>query len=353
MIMQKFCNFVRNRTWICCIILCIILFISVILGIGLGPVSIDFKTVWRIMFKNLFNSGDISDIKLGTQNIVWHLRVPRVLLGLAVGSGLTLSGVGMQAFTKNPLAEPYVLGISSGASAGAVLAMLVTVVLPWGKLGISGGAFIGALISIIIVYLLAQNGGEIAPIKLVLVGVAVSAIFRAATNYIVYTAPQDAQVRQATFWMLGGLGAAQWEDLAAPYIVLIPSVIIMLILARPLNAMMMGDNSAVTLGVNINTIRKIIIAVTALMTAVSVSVSGCIGFVGLIVPHIVRSVAGADHSKVIPLSILSGGIFMIWIDVLARIICAPAELPVGILTALIGGPMFLWMIKARKYSFGK
>lgn len=351
--MQRFCNFIRTRTWLCCTLLCLILFFSVILGIGLGPVSIDFKTVWRIVFHNLFGIGDLSDIKIGTQNIVWHLRVPRVLLGLAVGSGLTLSGVGMQAFTKNPLAEPYVLGISSGASAGAVLAMLVTVVFPWGKLGISTGAFVGALVSILIVYGLARSGGEITPIRLVLVGVAVSAIFRALTNYIVYTAPQDAQVRQATFWMLGGLGSAKWEDILVPYLVLIPTVIIMLVLARPLNAMMMGDNAAITLGIDVNTVRKILIASTALMTAVSVSVSGCIGFVGLIVPHIIRSVVGSDHGKVVPLCALTGGIFMIWVDVLARLVCAPAELPVGILTALIGGPMFLWMVKTRQYAFGK
>ena len=186
-----------------------------------------------------------------------------------------------------------------------------------------------------------------------LVGVAVSAIFRALTNFIVYTAPSDAQVRQATFWMLGGLGSAEWSDLIITYVVLIPSAVVMMIFARPLNAMMMGDSSAITLGVNVNAVRKLLIFITAVLTSSAVAVSGCIGFVGLIVPHIVRSVTGADHSKVIPLSLLCGSIFMIWADVAARLVCAPAELPVGILTALFGGPLFLWMVRKRRYEFGK
>ena len=221
--MKGFSNFVRKHTGLCCVILAVLLVFSVIAGISLGPVNIPFRDVWRIIFNKLFGNGNIDDIKTGTQNIVWFIRIPRVLLGLAVGGGLTLSGVGMQAFTKNPLAEPYVLGISSGASAGAVLAIIASVVLPWGKMSISFGSFVGALLSIIIVYTLSRSGGDITPIRLVLVGVAVSAIFRALTNFIVYTAPSDAQVRQATFWMLGGLGSAEWSDLIITYAVLIPS----------------------------------------------------------------------------------------------------------------------------------
>lgn len=155
----------------------------------------------------------LEGIRDSTQNIVWHLRAPRVLLGMLVGAALTLSGVGMQAFTRNPLAEPYVLGISSGASLGAVLAMLVGVWLPMGRLSVPAGAFVGALVSILLVYGLSRSGGAVTPVRLILVGVAVSAMFQAFTNYLVYTAPDDAAVREATFWMLGGLGSAKWEDL--------------------------------------------------------------------------------------------------------------------------------------------
>ena len=294
----------------------------------------------------------LESIRESTQNIVWFLRAPRVLLGALIGAALTLSGVGMQAFTKNPLAEPYVLGISSGASLGAVLAMLLGVSVPvLGKLSVSMGAFAGALVSILLVYLLAKSRGSVTPIRLILVGVAVSAMFQAFPNYIVYTAPDDAAVREATFWMLGGLGSAEWEDLPLLLCLVPPAFLLMLALSKSLNAMMMGDSSAITLGVTLNVVRNLLIVITALLTASSVAVSGCIGFVGLVIPHLVRSVVGPDHRKLIPISMLTGAIFLIWVDVGARMIKPPAELPIGILTAFLGAPLFLWMIRVRRYEF--
>lgn len=353
--MKRFCALIKKHTLSCCLVLLAILILSIVLGIAIGPVSIKFTEVWQVMlyqlFHPLFGAGSVEGIKESTQNIVWFLRAPRVLLGLLVGAALTLSGVGMQAFTKNPLAEPYVLGISSGASLGAVLAMLVGIYLPMGRLSISAGAFLGALASIIMVYVLSRSGGEITPIRLILVGVAVSAMFRAFTNYIVYTAPDDAKIREATFWMLGGLGSAEWSDVPPLAILIGPAFLLMWALSKQLNAMMMGDSSAITLGVNINLIRKLLILVTALLTATAVAVSGCIGFVGLVIPHIVRSIVGPDHRRLIPISTLAGAIFMVWVDVGARMLAAPAEIPVGILTAFVGAPIFLWMIKVRRYEF--
>ena len=294
----------------------------------------------------------LEGVRESTQNIVWFLRAPRVLLGALVGAALTLSGVGMQAFTKNPLAEPYVLGISSGASLGAVLAMLLGVSLPvLGRLSVSAGAFAGALVSILLVYLLARTRNAVTPIRLILVGVAVSAMFQAFTNYIVYTAPDDAAVREATFWMLGGLGSAKWEDLPLLALILPPLFLVLMALARPLNAMLMGDSSAVTLGVDLDRVRGVLILSSALLTASAVAVSGCIGFVGLVIPHLVRSVVGADHRRLIPLSALCGAVFMIWMDVGARLAVRPEEIPVGIITAFIGAPLFLWMIRVRRYEF--
>ena len=355
--MKRFCNLVKRHTLAACLVLLGLLLLSIILGIGLGPVSISFSDVYRVMFHRLSGiftgqAGSLPDIRESTQNIVWFLRAPRVLLGALIGAALTLSGVGMQAFTKNPLAEPYVLGISSGASLGAVLAMLLGVSVPvLGKLSVSMGAFIGALVSILLVYLLAKSRGSVAPIRLILVGVAVSAMFQAFTNYIVYTAPDDAAVREATFWMLGGLGSAEWEDLPLLLCLVPPAFLLMLALSKSLNAMMMGDSSAITLGVNLNVVRNLLIVVTALLTASSVAVSGCIGFVGLVIPHMVRSVVGPDHRKLIPISTLTGAIFLIWVDVGARMIKPPAELPIGILTAFLGAPLFLWMIRVRRYEF--
>ncbi len=352
--LKKLSELLRNHTLSCCIVLTVLLVLTVITGISLGTAKIPFATVWKIIFHNLFGIFSVEGIKESTVSIVWRIRVPRALLGLAVGGSLTLSGISMQAFTKNPLAEPYVLGISSGASTGAVLAMLVGVYLPSGKMmSVAAGAFIGSIFSIILVYSLARTSGEIAPIRLVLVGVAVSAILRAVTNYLVYTAPAEAAVRQATFWMLGGLSGAEGKDVPIPMIAMLISFVLLMIIAMPLNAMMMGDSSAVTLGVNINLIRKILIFDSALLTSTAVAVSGCIGFIGLVVPHIVRSLVGSDHRKVIPLSLLGGSMLMIWADIAARMIMPPIELPVGIITAMFGGPVFLWMIKARKYAFGE
>lgn len=355
--MKRFCNLVKRHTLASCLVLLGLLVVSVILGIGLGPVSIRFSDVYRVMFHRLSGiftgqTAPLESIRESTQNIVWFLRAPRVLLGALIGAALTLSGVGMQAFTKNPLAEPYVLGISSGASLGAVLAMLLGVSVPvLGKLSVSMGAFAGALVSILLVYLLAKSRGSVTPIRLILVGVAVSAMFQAFTNYIVYTAPDDAAVREATFWMLGGLGSAEWEDLPLLLCLVPPAFLLMLALSKSLNAMMMGDSSAITLGVNLNVVRNLLIVITALLTASSVAVSGCIGFVGLVIPHLVRSVVGPDHRKLVPLAALFGAIFLIWVDVGARIIKPPAEIPVGILTAFLGAPLFLWMIKVRRYEF--
>ena len=355
--MKRFCNLVKRHTLASCLVLLGLLVVSVILGIGLGPVSIRFSDVYRVMFHRLSGiftgqTAPLESIRESTQNIVWFLRAPRVLLGALIGAALTLSGVGMQAFTKNPLAEPYVLGISSGASLGAVLAMLLGVSVPvLGKLSVSMGAFAGALVSILLVYLLAKSRGSVPPIRLILVGVAVSAMFQAFTNYIVYTAPDDAAVREATFWMLGGLGSAEWEDLPLLLCLVPPAFLLMLALSKSLNAMMMGDSSAITLGVNLNVVRNLLIVITALLTASSVAVSGCIGFVGLVIPHLVRSVVGPDHRKLIPISMLTGAIFLIWVDVGARMIKPPAELPIGILTAFLGAPLFLWMIRVRRYEF--
>ena len=355
--MKRFCNLVKRHTLAACLVLLGLLLLSIILGIGLGPVSISFSDVYRVMFHRLSGiftgqAGSLPDVRESTQNIVWFLRAPRVLLGALIGAALTLSGVGMQAFTKNPLAEPYVLGISSGASLGAVLAMLLGVSVPvLGKLSVSMGAFAGALVSILLVYLLAKSRGSVAPIRLILVGVAVSAMFQAFTNYIVYTAPDDAAVREATFWMLGGLGSAEWEDLPLLLCLVPPAFLLMLALSKSLNAMMMGDSSAITLGVNLNVVRNLLIVITALLTASSVAVSGCIGFVGLVIPHLVRSVVGPDHRKLIPISMLTGAIFLIWVDVGARMIKPPAELPIGILTAFLGAPLVLWMIRVRRYEF--
>lgn len=342
----------KDHVGITCVILLALLIITLILAIGIGPVSIPFATVWRIVVNYLFGAGDISDIRMSTQNIVWHLRVPRVLMGCMVGAALTLSGVSMQSFTKNPLASPYVLGISSGATFGATLAIVTGALSFLGLYSVQGGAFLGAMAAILIVYYMAKSGKEVAPIKLVLVGTAISAMFTAFSNFMIYKAPDDSKIREVTFWTLGSVANAQWEELLPLAAVLIPGIVCLYAMSNSMNALLMGESSAVTLGVNVNVVRKITVFLSAALTGVAVAVSGSIGFVGLVVPHVVRSMVGADHRKVIPISTLLGAIFLIWVDVGARMFDQPSEIPIGIITSMIGAPIFLWMIRVRRYSFG-
>ena len=186
-----------------------------------------------------------------------------------------------------------------------------------------------------------------------LVGTAVSAMFTAFSNFIVYKAPDDAKIREVTFWTLGSVASAKWEELIPMAVVLVPGCICMYAMSTAMNALLMGESSAVTLGVNVNLVRKITVFLSAALTGIAVAVTGSIGFVGLVIPHIVRSMVGADHKKVIPISTLLGAIFLIWVDVGARMFDAPGEIPIGIITAMIGAPIFLWMIRVRKYAFGK
>lgn len=325
-----------------------LLILSIIVAIGIGPVYIPPKQVWNIIWNNFsFTSND--DSVTTYDRIIWQLRVPRVLLGFVVGGGLAVAGVGMQAFTRNPLAGPYVLGISSGASAGAVMAMVTSV----SFITVSTGAFIGAIVTILLVYSLSGGTrGEVVPVKLVLTGMAVSAMFSSFTSFLIYTAKTDNSVRNVTFWMMGGLSGAKWSYIYMPFIIFVITLLIFLSLSNSLNAMLMGDQTAITLGVNIRFVRVTVIVFTALLTSAIIAVSGSISFVGLVVPHIVRNIVGNDHKAVVLGSALIGGIFLIWADVMARTVAGTSELPIGILTGLTGAPFFIFLLKKSRYSFG-
>lgn len=350
--MKRGSNFIRDHVAAACLVLAAVLVLSIVAGISLGPVMIPFDQVWAVVFHNLFGIGDLTGIPANTQNIVWHLRTPRVLLGGLIGLCLTLSGIAMQSFTKNPLASPYVLGTSSGASFGAVLAITTGALAFLGGSALEVGAFVGSMLSIFIVYGMASSGRSVAPIKLVLVGMAASALFSALANFLVYKAPSESQVKEVTFWMLGSIASAEWGDLVIPALVALPGTIALLAMGNALNALLMGDSSATTLGIPVGMVRRITIFLSALLTSAAVAVSGCIGFVGLVVPHVTRAVVGADHRKVVPIASLMGAIFLIWADVGARMFDIPSEIPIGIITALVGAPFFIWMVKARKYTFG-
>ncbi|WP_096202329.1 FecCD family ABC transporter permease [Bacillus sp. FJAT-45350] len=331
-----------------------ILLISMTISIMLGPVTISPLTVWKIALSkiSIFDLGLAQDWSRAQEQIVWELRFPRVFLAAIVGSGLAIVGVAIQALVRNSLADPFILGVSSGASVGATLVIVMGVFTIFGQYALSIAAFIGALSSVLLVFLLAQVHGKISTVRLLLAGIAVSMMLSAVTSYIVISAPREEGIRDAMFWMMGSVAGAKWNNLMIPFLCLIVGFIYLMIQSRSLNILLMGEESASTLGVNVDGFKKVLIVITALLTGVMVAVSGAIGFIGLMIPHVVRLVIKSDHRRVLPASALVGAIFLIWADVIARMVVAPQELPIGIVTALCGGPFFIWLLRRSTYSFG-
>lgn len=328
--------------------------VSMTIAITLGSVDIHFATVWKIALSHLPLVGDWVQVdwSKAEQTIIWEIRFPRVLLGAIVGAGLSVVGVAIQALVRNSLADPYILGVSSGASVGATLVILFGAFSLYGQYALSIGAFLGSLLSIILIFSLSRMGGQNSAVRLLMAGIAVSAILSAVTSLIIFSAPNEHGIRTVLFWISGSLAGAKWEYLSIPAMVVLLGMFIMTAQYRSLNAMLMGEESAGTLGVDTARFRKLLLVITALLTGVIVAISGAIGFVGLMMPHIVRVIVGSDHRRVLPVSALLGAIFLIWADVFARLSFAPEELPIGIITSLCGGPFFIWLMLRSSYSFG-
>ncbi|UOE96004.1 iron ABC transporter permease [Alkalihalobacillus sp. LMS39] len=336
------------------LVLMILLLLSMTFAVMIGPVSIHPLTVWQIPLSKLsiFETAFAQDWTRAQEQIIWEIRFPRVILGVLVGAGLAVVGVTIQALVRNPLAEPFILGISSGASVGATMVIVFGAFSIFGSYAVSLAAFLGALLSVFFVFFLAQVQGRISTVRLLLAGIAISMMLSALTNYIVISAPRAEGIRDAMFWMMGSLAAAKWSQLFIPTVTVIVGLAILLCLSRPLNLLLLGEEAASHLGLNSNVFKKILIVLTALLTGVLVALSGAIGFVGLMIPHIVRLLVGSDHRRVLPVSALLGAIFLLWADVVARTIVAPQELPIGIVTAICGGPFFIWLLRRSNYSFG-
>ncbi|SFB33999.1 FecCD family ABC transporter permease [Clostridium frigidicarnis] len=336
------------------IALTIILVGTVVVAIAIGSTYIEPGEVYKVLLSKLTNGAVYSDVgSVMTQNIIWEIRFPRVLLGGICGAGLALCGVLMQCVTKNPIAEPYILGISSGASCGAVAVIVLGGMSSLGINSIGAGAFVGSLISGILVFAIGtQMGKTTSTTRLVLSGMAISTIFSAFTNLLIYSAENSNQAKTALFWTVGSLGGAKREILLFPFIMLVVVMIVALIMSKSLDILLLGDDSAIILGINIKLIKSIILILATLLTSSLVAITGSIGFIGLVVPHICRTITGSDHKKLIALSSLIGAIFLILSDIVARGLFPPIEIPIGIITALVGGPFFLYLICKRNYSFG-
>lgn len=324
----------------------VLLVASVSIAISVGAVHVPLATVWGIFVSKTAPELIEPFWSKGREAIVWEIRFPRALLAAIVGAGLAIVGASLQAVTRNPLADPHLLGISSGGAFGAILALLHTGLF-LGLLTVPLLAFLGALLATLAVLLVAHLARSTSADRLVLTGVAISFVIMACANILIFLGDPRA-THTVVFWMLGGLGLAQWSHLVYPLIILLLCGSWLVAQSGKLNAMTIGDETATTLGIEVARFRLIIFVVGALITGVMVAFSGMIGFVGLMIPHIVRVVVGGDYHRVLPMSALYGAIFLVWADAAARMIMAPEDMPIGIVTGLVGGLFFIWLLGRKK-----
>ena len=328
--------------------LAILLALVAVCAVSAGSVSVPPADTIAIITAKL--AGRIPAVDPALTDIIWSLRVPRVLLAMTAGAGLALAGVVMQASVQNPLAEPFILGIASGASVGATLAILIgTAAIPF---GVPGAAFLGAILATLAVLMLAGIHRRVSTVKLVLAGAAISALCVAATNFIVYMAADAEGMQSAAFWTMGSLADAKWHSLFLPVLVVTALTVYFLSQLRTLDVLLLGEELAVTLGIDASAKRRLYMGLLALLTGVLVATCGIIGFVGLVVPHLVRAFTGASHRRLLPAALLVGTIFLVVADLLARTLLPAGDLPIGIITALIGAPLFMKLLFGSSGNFG-
>ncbi len=319
--------------------LAIMLVLMTVMATGFGALRLPVSLLWR--------DGDDA-----LRQIWFTIRLPRVLLALVIGGSLALAGCVMQGLFRNPLADPGLLGISSGAACAVALWVVLPISLPALLMLYAPmlAAFLGALAATIVIFILSQQqDGSLS--RLLLVGIAINALCGAAVGVLSWIS-NDAQLRQLSLWGMGSLGSAQWSTLLAVASLMLPTVLIIWRLAQALNVLQLGEEEAHYLGVDVRTVQRILLLCSALLVAAAVAVSGVIGFIGLVIPHLLRMWLGSDHRAVIPGSVLAGAFLLLLADTLARTVVAPAEMPVGLLTSLLGAPWFLWLIFRQRGSYG-
>lgn len=320
-----------------------------IIALGVGPASLSPSRVVAI----LAAGPQATDYPLGETVIVWQIRLPRILLGGLIGAALALAGAVMQGLFRNPLADPGIVGVSSGAALGAV-AMIVLgsgLLSPFamllGAFALPAAAFAGALAATVVLYVIATRDGMTSVATMLLAGIALAAFAAAITGFLIFRS-DDTQLRDITFWTLGGLGGTTWEKLAATGPIMLAVLVAAPFLARGLDALALGEAEAFHMGLKVERLKRLAIFLVAAATGAAVAVSGIIGFVGIVVPHLLRLAVGADHRFLLPASALGGALLMLFADMAARTLVAPAELPIGIITAALGAPFFLWLLLKRR-----
>ncbi|MBB3044604.1 iron ABC transporter permease [Nocardioides sp. LMS-CY] len=336
----------RRRTTAWLVGLSLGLLATIVAGVGVGAYSVPAGTVAQVITHHLVGWPAEQTWSAPADAIVWQVRLPRVLLGALVGAGLAICGVALQAMVRNVLADPYLLGVNSGASSGAAAAILFGFGAGFAEYALQATAFLGALAASILVFLVARSAGRVTSIRLLLAGVAVGYALYALTSFLIFASGSAEGARSVMFWLLGSLALAQWNvPFAIVTVVVLLSVALLTLWGRRLDALAIGDETAHTLGVRPDRLRLQLLVVVALCVGVVVSASGSIGFVGLVVPHLARRAVGGTHVRAVAVAALMGAILLIWADVLARTLFAPQEIPIGIITSLVGAPFLLVLIR--------
>ncbi|WP_448320129.1 FecCD family ABC transporter permease [Streptomyces sp. CO7] len=334
-----------------CAALFVGLLVSIVVAIGLGAAVIAPGETARYLWAAV-SGGRIAADEVTTYQIIWEIRTPRVLLGALVGAGLSAIGVAVQAMVRNALADPFVLGVSSGASVGAVGVTVTGGLAALGIHAVSAGAFVGALIASLLVYAASATRGALSPLRLVLTGVAMSLGLQAVMSLMIYFAPDSEATSMVLYWTMGSFGAASWGALPVVSVIVLLGLVVLYRYGRALDVLALGDETSASLGVSPDRHRKALLVLVSLVTGVMVAVSGAIAFVGLVMPHVVRMVVGATHARVLAVAPLAGAIFMVWVDLVSRTLVAPRELPLGVITALVGVPVFVTLMRRKGHMFG-
>lgn len=332
------------------IFLSFLLILAFVISVRIGYLHVSYVEIFQILLRKMFpwfNLDTALEVRKAEEYVIWNFRFPRAFMSMLVGAALAASGCIFQAIFKNPLADPYIIGVSSGAALGAAVAIILGLSISFpGVSGIASTAFIGALVTLFIVYRLATTGGRVSVTTLLLAGVIVGIFFSAILSILMVFSGWELHV--LIFWLMGGFSHIRWPYVITSTPIILTCLILTFFLARNLNLLLLSEEEAQYLGLDVFKAIKVFLVLGAFMTAIAVSCSGCIGFVGLVVPHIMRILLGPDHRILLPSSILAGASLLTLCDVMARVIFPPIELPVGVVTALIGAPFFLYLLHKRR-----
>lgn len=322
-------------------ILCLILCISLVTALQFGSKFVPLDQIISALISMI----DVNATASMTDTIITDIRLPRLIYSVLTGIGLSLVGLLMQTVTRNALADPYVLGVSSGASTGAVFAIIMGGLPFLGQYNTPIFAALGAALSIILVLLCVGKSNS--PVKLILIGMGMTGVFSAITMMIIYGAKHEAQVRSAMFWLLGSFAGIQWNDLPLTAIIITLFMLYIYMFNQDLDVLLLGNHEAAQMGLSVKQLQLSIVIISSIVIATLVSKVGVVGFIGLIIPHLARIIGGPKHKHTLLFSALIGSIVMIWSDVLSRALYSPEEIPIGVLTSLLGAPLFIWIIMNR------